>query len=237
MIRGRTCFTSAPCDPVRLVSTIVSIDISTKLPLTLQALLAALPDAVTSAIFVTIWVSPFLFGIGAVKAAMLTMLVEFFLVHATGFYNGFGANTDWTRSHRWLALGGLTSFYVVMIGAFAWAMDAWWMLLAFGWLFVGKLSWLLKKPSDDQTMQAMAAWAGMVVVYLFACFFTIFADLPYLGIKPELVATFGLDPTSEGVWESEPHRVVAFGALYFGVLALAKLCWPLIAAAWRNKKT
>ncbi|MGH8500084.1 MAG: hypothetical protein ACRERV_14950, partial [Methylococcales bacterium] len=184
-----------------------------------QALLAALPDVVTSAVFMTIWISPFMLGVDAVKGAMLTMLVEFFLVHATGFYAGFGAGLDWTRSHRWLALGGLTSFYVLMIGAFAWTFEAWWMLLAFGWLFVGKLSWILKKPSDDQIMQAMAAWAGLVVAYLFACFATIFADLPFLGIKPELVATFGLDPKSEGIWESEPHRVVAFGVLYFGILA------------------
>jgi len=168
---------------------------------------------------------------------MLTMLVEFFLVHATGFYTGFGASLDWTRSHRWLALAGLTSFYVLMIGAFAWAFDAWWMLLAFGWLFVGKLSWILKKPNDDQTMKAMAAWAGMVVVYLFACFFTIFVDLPYFGIKPELVATFGLDPKSEGVWESQPHRVVAFGVLYFGILALAKLLGPFIGEWWRMRKS
>jgi len=187
--------------------------------------------------FVSIWMSPFLFGAGAVKGAMLTMLVEFFLVHATGFYTGFGASLDWTRSHRWLALAGLTSFYVLMIGAFAWAFDAWWMLLAFGWLFVGKLSWILKKPNDDQTMKAMAAWAGMVVVYLFACFFTIFVDLPYFGIKPELVATFGLDPKSEGVWESQPHRVVAFGVLYFGILALAKLLGPFIGEWWRMRKS
>jgi len=184
----------------------------------------------TSAVFVCIWISPFLFGTGAVKAAMLTMLVEFFLVHATGFYTGFGANRDWARSHRWLALGALTSFYLLMIGLIAWSFEAWWMLLAFGWLFVGKLSWMLKKPTDDQTMKAMSAWAGMVAVYLFACFFTIGVDLPYLGIKPELVTTFGLDPKSEGIWESEPHRVVAFGALYFGILAIAKSLVPLFAA-------
>lgn len=206
------------------------------MPLKLQALLAALPDTVTSAVFVSIWISPFLFGVGAVKAAMLTMLVEFFLVHATGFYTGFGANRDWTRSHRWLALGGLTFFYLLMIGLIAWSFKAWWMLLAFGWLFVGKLSWILKKPDDDQTMQAMAAWAGMVAAYLFACFFTIGVDLPFLGIKPELVTTFGLDAKSEGIWESEPHRVVAFGALYFGILAFAKFCLPFITARWPKKQ-
>ncbi len=167
---------------------------------------------------------------------MLTMLVEFFLVHATGFYTGFGVGLDWTRRNPWIGIAGLTSFYVVMIGAFAWAFEAWWMLLAFGWLFVGKLHWLLKKPSDDQTTQAMAAWAGMVVVYLFACFFTILVDQPYLGIRPELVATFGLDPKSEGVWESEPHRVVAFGTLYFGIFALAKFFGPFIAVAWRRRR-
>lgn len=180
--------------------------------------------------------SPFLFGTGAVKAAMLTMLVEFFLVHATGFYTGFGANHDWALRHRWFAIAGLTSFYILMIGVIACSFDAWWMLLAFAWLFVGKLSWILKKPNDDQTMQAMSAWAGMVAVYLIACFLTIGIDLPYFGIRPELVATFGFDPKSEGVWESEPHRVVAFGVLYFGILSVAKFCVPIIAAAWKKNR-
>ncbi|MEO6173262.1 MAG: hypothetical protein ABIP02_09105 [Arenimonas sp.] len=175
-------------------------------------------------------------GAGAVKGAMLTMLVEFFLVHATGFYTGFGAGFDKTGNLRWLALAGLTSFYILMIGAFSWAFEAWWMLLAFSWLFVGKLSWMLKKPNDDQTMQAMAAWAGMVVVYLFACIFTLVADIPSLGIKPELVTSFGFDPKSEGIWESEPHRVVAFGSLYFGIFALVKLLRPFFADWWRNRK-
>ena len=175
---------------------------------------------------------------------MLTMLVEFFLVHATGFYTGFAAGLDWSRRNPWFGIAGLTSFYVLMIGAFAWAFEAWWMLLAFGWLFVGKLHWLLKKPSDDQTMHAMAAWAGMVVVYLFACFFTVFADIPYLGIRPELVAKFGLDPTSEGIGKRATPRsrlrcpvfrdiVIGQigGAIYRGCMEETQCSWKWLGRA------
>jgi hypothetical protein len=36
---------------------------------------------------------------------------------------------------------------------------------------------------------------------------------------------------SEGLWESQPHRVVAFGALYFGAMFLAKLVLAARSAA------
>ena len=49
-----------------------------------SALFVALPDAVSTAGFVMVWASPFVFGPLSVKTAMLTMLVEFFLVHAVG---------------------------------------------------------------------------------------------------------------------------------------------------------
>ena len=195
---------------------------------------AALPDGITAAMFLAVWVSPFLFGALSVKTAMLTMLVEFFLIHATGF---FTAIANQPKSDRKLRIGGvlgLCVFYVLMIGAFAWSFGEWWPLLAFGWLAIGKLAWIRNSApvSDDDTMLQMAAWAGSVVAYLFACFATVVAPVPRLGMTAELQPQFGFGEGQGGLWIEQPQTVVAMGALYFALLCATKL----VAARWTSRR-
>jgi len=87
---------------------------------------AALPDAVTAGGFALVWMSPFVFGPLSVKTAMLTMLVEFFLVHATGFFTAFGNDQYASRRQRVAMLLGLSLFYVLMIPSAdtSWVYDA-----------------------------------------------------------------------------------------------------------------
>jgi hypothetical protein len=186
---------------------------------------AAVPDGITALMFAAVWCFPFVFGVLSVKTAMLTMLVEFFLIHATGF---FTAIANQPSSDRRLRIGGvlaLSLFYVLMIGAFAWSFGEWWPLIAFAWLAVGKLAWILRSApaSDDDTMWQMAAWAGSVVAYLFACLATVMAPVPRLGMAAGLQPGFGFGEGQGGLWIEEPHRVVAMGALYFALLCAAKL--------------
>jgi hypothetical protein len=47
---------------------------------------SAAPDGVTALVYAITWCAPFSFGIGTVKALMLVMLMEFVLVHASGFF-------------------------------------------------------------------------------------------------------------------------------------------------------
>lgn len=192
---------------------------------------AALPDGVTAGWFALIWSSPFVFGALSVKTAMLTMLVEFFLVHATGFFTAFGSDASVSRVQRIAMLLGLSLFYVLMIGAFAWSFHAGWMLLAFGWLLVGKIVWIVQnpKPSDASTNRQMLAWAGSVALFLGAVFLTSLVDVPRWGITAALAPKYGLDPHG-GLWEAEPQRVVAFGVLYFGVIFVVKLAIGLFDA-------
>jgi hypothetical protein len=184
---------------------------------------AALPDAITTGGFVLVWASPFVFGPLSVKTAMLTMLVEFFLVHATGFFTAFGGDRDASRLQRIATLCGLSLFYLMMIGAFAWSFRAWWPLLSFAWLLIGKIIWVVQnpKPDDNSTNRQIVAWAGSVALFLAAVFFTAIADIPRWGMRPDL-GGFGLN-SHGGLWEAEPHRVVAFGVIYFGVTFLVKL--------------
>src|SRR5690606_4733281 len=84
-----------------------------------RAFFAALPDGLTAAAFAAIWISPFVFGEAGVRTAMLVMLLEFFLVHATGFFTAFVMAPGLARGKRVAAILGLSLFYLLMIGALA----------------------------------------------------------------------------------------------------------------------
>lgn len=193
---------------------------------------AAVPDALTAGLFLAVWLDPFVFGPLSVKTAMLTMLVEFFLIHATGFFTVLiHQPAMMPRLQRWAVIGGLCGFYVLMIGGFAWSFGEWWPLLAFAWLVVGKFLWMrLDGPAgDDRMMFLMAAWAASVAAYLLACVATVVPDVPTLGMPLSLQPSFGLGEESGGLWIDEPHRVVAMGVLYFALLATGKLLVALRA--------
>lgn len=197
---------------------------------------AALPDICTALAFLLVWASPLRFGPFSVKTAMLTMLLEFFLIHATGFFTAFVNTPGASRTKRIGSLLGLSVFYVLMIGAFSWSFGAWWPLLGFAWLLVGKILWVRAHPvvdADDTMFWQMAAWAGSVVAYLFACFATIIPDIPRWGMTEAIQPRFGL--TGGGVWVDEPHRVVAFGVVYFTALAVGKLLAAAIVQ-WRARR-
>lgn len=195
---------------------------------------AALPDALTALMFGAVWCFPFVFGPLSVKTAMLTMLVEFFLIHATGFFTAIANQPTVRPGLRIGGVLGLSLFYLLMIGAFAWSFGEWWPLLAFGWLAIGKLVWIWRGTqvtSDDDAWQ-MTAWAGSVAAYLLACFATALAPVPRLGMAADLQPEFGFGDGQGGLWIEEPHRVVAMGALYFALLCVAKL----LAARWSSRR-
>ncbi len=181
--------------------------------------LAAIPDAVTSAGFLLLWMAPFAFGESGVRNAMLVMLVEFILMHAAGALGGIVFNEGATRTRRFLAIAGMGLFYLVFVGAFAWAFKAWWPFLAFGWLLVGKfvLAFDPTRTSAQRRTQMMQRWGTTAMVYILGVFATVALPLPRFGITAEIVPRLGLGGT--GLWVEKPHTVIAFGAIYFGVLA------------------
>ena len=193
-----------------------------------------LPDLLTTAFFLVVWARPLAFGALSVKTAMLTMLLEFFLVHATGFFAAFANAPETSRLRRIGSLVVLSLFYFSMIGAFAWSFGEWWPLAAFAWVLAGKIAWVRSSGKDDDRDDAMfrqmAAWAGSVALFLGGVVVTSVLDVPRWGMTRALQPGFGLDMESSGLWESEPHRVVAFGALYFGGLLLAKATLALVDA-------
>ena len=98
---------------------------------------------------------------------------------------------------------------------------------------MGKIAWVITRPatSDDQMFGLMMAWAGSVMAYLAAVFATSSPEsFPRWGILAELQPQLDLGEPGGGLWVDEPHRVVAAGVIYFGLLCTGKLLAALVAA-------
>lgn len=180
---------------------------------------AALPDAVTSAIFLTAWIAPGVLGPVWVKNLMLTMLIEFVVMHSSAFYFAV-ASASVSRVKQSLSLIGLTLFYFAFIAAFSFAFKSTWPLFAFGWLFLSRFASLWTNQNAAKRELLSRIWIVSVITYLLGVFATIFIPLPQFGLTPDFVASMHL--SGSGLWIEKPQTVIVFGALYFGVLARFK---------------
>ena len=190
--------------------------------LSLPRLFAALPDTITAAIFLTAWVAPQIPGPASVKNLMLVMLIEFIVVHSSGFYGGIIAMTDISRLKRTLLMLGLATFYMTFILAFAYAFDSAWPIYAFGWLLLSRFVHLWTAPAnaERESDRMMALWAGSGAAYVIGGIATVALPLPALGMTPDFIASMHLPGSGE--WVERPQTVLAFGTFYFAVQAWMK---------------
>jgi hypothetical protein len=159
---------------------------------------------------------------------MLVMLVEFILIHSTAFLGAAAFAGNASRLRRVGLLAGFGMLYLVFIAAFSYAFEAWWPFLAFGWLLLGKLRTIFdaRDPEGSGARGAQAMWGISALAYLASVFATAFLPLPRLGIGEAVLAQLQLP--GSGLWVEQPHRVIAAGVLYFGLLAWGK--WRLARA-------
>ncbi len=185
-------------------------------------LLSAFPDALTAGGCLIVWIAPFALGADAVKTVLLMMLMEFILVHATGFFTAIAAPGTTGRIQRIAMLLGLTLFYMLFVGVFAYQFRAWWPVTVFLWLVVGKIAWVFVNPRgrEDEMGRQMMAWAFSVAAYLGAVFAGLFLPLPRLGLDAATVASLHLP--ANGEWIEHPHTAVSAAVLYYAALATFK---------------
>jgi hypothetical protein len=188
-------------------------------------LVAALPDAVSSAVFLLVWIAPGVLGPEWVKNLMITMLLEFLTVHSGGFIGTTVADPGVSRQRKTRVVLGFGSMYLLFAGAFSLAFSAWWPLLVFVWLLLAKLGvvWLAPVPTAQEHARQTAFTAASIAGYVIGAMLTSFLPLPRLGIDAAVVEAAAIP--GSGLWVDEPHRVVAFGALYFGFMAWNKGHW------------
>lgn len=192
----------------------------------LQLLFAALWDFSLAATFLITWLRPYTFGERMVHHLVFVMLVEFLIVHATGFLSALSGGGEGRRSQAFI-LVVLTLLYMLFAAAFSAMYGGPWPVFALLMLIIPKVPVILSKHlGDDAQFAAMAHWAAMTALYLFGCFATLVYEVPPLGVTPEVIAAQGF--TVDGEWPEQPYRVLAFGVIYFsglGTLHIVQEIW------------
>ena len=195
-----------------------------RMRLSVNRLFAALPDAITAALFLTAWIAPRMLGAQYVKDLMLVMLMEFIVMHSSGFYAGLAAADSLSRGRRLLILCAFTVFYMVFIVGFALGFQSTWPIFAFLWLFASRFAhiWLQPQQGDEASARALLLWAVSGITYILGALLTVLLPLPPLGLTPDFVSTMQFSANTSGEWITRPWTVTAFGTLYFSVQAYAK---------------
>lgn len=189
---------------------------------TLRGALASLPDFALAGAFLLTWIDPFALGVTAVRYVLLTMLLEFIIVHSSGFMGSVAFSRDDPR-RRIRSLLGLGVIYSLFVSGFALGFTSWWPLYAFWGLTLNRMLGVLTgdAPAGREQQYIRAGWALSAMYYLGGAFVTLWLPVPALGITREVRAA--LDLPGGGVWVSEPQRVLAFGVLYFGLTGVGEV--------------
>ena len=188
----------------------------------LQRLLAALPEAITAAVFLIAWVTPERLGPAYVKDLTLVMAMEFIVIHSSIFYAVI-AGVDIARGKRIAWLAGLSCMYLVFVFGFAVSYKSTWPIFAFAWLFASRFAhvWLSPVSSDVEAKRMVNMWAVSVVAYLFGAFTVNLVTIPNLGMTSAFESSM-MESGGTGWNSGGAHTTLAFGLMYFCILALAK---------------
>lgn len=188
-------------------------------------LVSALPDLVLASGFAAAWINPSAPGVPTVRRLVMIVLLEFFIVHSSGFMGvvAFGDRPRWKTAALTLGLGG---FYTLFLVAFSMGFKDWWLLGSFWMLMANRLLGLVLGQAPDEKRQGfiMGTWAMTVAAYLFAVAIGAAANVPALGITPAVVRGQGF--TVGGLWTEHPESALAAGAIYFAVVGLWELLVP-----------
>lgn len=190
---------------------------------------AALPDVVTAAAFLVAWVVPLSVGRGVVLNLMLVMLLEFMLIHSGVIIGVVVLQRGIRRSMKTLAIIALGALYMLFVLGMAVTFEQIWVIGSFVWLLAAKLAgvWLAPMPLEAEAERQRHLWMLSMAAYLGGAFATAFLPLPGIGLSDDVVARLGLE--GSGIWVEEPHRMLAFGTVYFAVVAWIKWREPGLA--------
>jgi hypothetical protein len=189
-----------------------------------RLVLNGIPDFITAAMFWLAWSQPLRWGPHLVKDMEVALLLEFFVIHSSGFLAVFGRFRP--------VAAGLCLFYLLIVGVICLSTGSPWALAAFAWLLFSKLH--LRLPGTAAAAQAAALreliidWPFSVAIYLVSLVLGLAVlDAPRLGISDAVFATAGLKDA--GLFEDQPWKAMAAGLIYFSLIGLWRMhLWRLL---------
>ncbi len=193
----------------------------TKYRLTLKGFISSAPDFALAVTFLVTWVYPYAFGQRAVRYLMFVMLLEFIVMHSTGFLGSVGIS-NLPKKKKAMAFAGMLLFYSLFAGGFSAIYGSLWPLLSFWILTLAKFPSVVLESFTKKEKEALQkGWGTMVAVYVLGATITTFFPMPRLGITKEVIRAQVFK--SSGLWIAQPWRVIAFGVLYFTILGMIEL--------------
>jgi hypothetical protein len=200
------------------------------LPAWLAGLINAVPDWVIAGTFLVTWIRPSVLGGEMVDRLELVMLLEFVVVHSTGFM-GVVVLSRVDRRAKLIGLLALGGFYSIFTGGISMGFHTVWPFLWFWALTANRMLGVLISPAADlrEAKVLAAGWASAVVAYVSLALVTMTLPIPRLGLTKDVV--YSLDLTGSGLWVDQPWRVLAFGTLYFLITGITDLVLARKAAA------
>ncbi|KAB2924103.1 MAG: hypothetical protein F9K22_07240 [Bacteroidetes bacterium] len=195
-------------------------------------IVSGLPDLMLGITFLVTWIDPYALGDDMVPFLSMVMLLEFIIIHSSGFMTAFALRGG-DKKKTLLIMAGLGAFYMLFAGAFAASFNSWWPVIAFGGLLLNRMLSVItgQAPEGKETDFAMMQWASNVFFYLMSVFAAIMLPLPELGVTHEQMAH--LDMSGEFV--DEPHRMMAWGFLYFTLVSAVEFAMRNTSAAAPEK--
>jgi hypothetical protein len=190
---------------------------------------AALPDLLLAGTFVLVWLRPDIPVLPSVKRLVMTVLLEFFIIHSAGFMGALAYSDKRQRKATVFILLALGGFYTLFLAGFSFAFDDWWLLASFYGLMANRLLGVVlgQAPNEKRQSFVMLTWAFTVAAFLGAVAFGAAGNLPRYGITDTVIKQQGF--TVGGLWTESPHTALAAGAIYFTLVGLFELLIPPFA--------
>lgn len=186
---------------------------------------AAVPDVISCTVYLVAWFLPLALGAVWVKNLMASMALEFAIVHSSGLIGTTLADPRSTRRAKASVLLRFGTLYLLIVAAFCIAFETWWPLAAFAWLLAAKIAviWLSPLPTHVEQSRQWTLTLASLAVFLVGAPVISGLPVPEFGIDAAVREAAGLPAGTD--WDDTPHRVMAFGALYFAVQAWVKWRW------------
>lgn len=190
--------------------------------LTLVGALSAIPDFGLALVFLVTWISPYAFAQKMVANLVLVVLMEFLIIHSSGFmgYVLFGEAGKWRKAVQTI---GFAFFYTLFVAAFSFSFGEWWPVWAFWGMTLNRLLGILlgQAPTGQEKALVQKSWIVGALMYFFFVFLTVLVPLPALGVTAEVVARQGF--TMTGLWVEDPQTALALGFLYYASVGLSEM--------------
>jgi hypothetical protein len=186
-----------------------------------RGLAASAPDVALAVIYLVVWIAPDLAPRGTASWLMFGMMLEFIIIHSSAFMGTIAFSNAPPRA-RALTMIGLGGFYTLFVGSIALITKSLWPLVSFWLLLINRVLGVLlgQSPKGEEKRFIAVGWGVSVLFYLAGAFITTLFPIPHLGVTPSVVDSFDLP--GSGLWVEQPHRVLAFGFLYYAGIAVSE---------------